>query len=72
MLSALAQLSPAQTTTGPSPEGAESPVTAPAAVPESPAESYAVFNATPAQETALRAQIRVMQPDELLSSKRAK
>jgi len=34
-------------------------------VPEAAAESYTVFDATPAQEAALRAQIRLMHPEVL-------
>lgn len=50
----------AQTNTSTSLAPAEAPAVAPATAPESSIESYTVFNATSAQETALRAQIRLM------------
>ena len=65
LLFTLAQLSAAQTTGTANPTSTKSREATAAAVPESPAESYAVFNATPTQEAALRAQIRVMHPEIL-------
>lgn len=55
----------AQTNTITSLARAEELAAAPATPPESSIDSYTVFNATPAQETALRAQIRLMHPTVL-------
>ena len=52
----------AQTDTSSSLAHAQASAAAPAMEPESSTISYAVFNATPAQEAALRAQIRLMRP----------
>jgi len=65
MVSVFAQFSHAQTNVSANLAGREAPAAVPAAVPEPSADSYTVFNATPAQETALRTQIRIMHPDVL-------
>ena len=62
MISVLAQFSWAQT------KGSSSPVAdaeALAAEPAASTNSYTIYDATPAQEAALRAQIRQMHPDVL-------
>ncbi len=63
--SIFAQCSHAQTSGSATPAGPETSAAAPAAVPEPAADGYTVFNATPEQEEALRAQIRLMHPDVL-------
>ena len=63
--SVLAQPIVAQTIGSASLAGTKSAYEVPATAPKSSIESYTVFNATPEQETALRAQIRVMHPDVL-------
>ncbi|PYV63422.1 MAG: hypothetical protein DMG97_37775 [Acidobacteria bacterium] len=61
LASMLSQFAHAQTNSSAAPVGAEAFAAAPAAVPEpSKADGYTVFNATPAQEAALRAQIRLI------------
>lgn len=65
MASLFAQFSHAQTSGSATPASPETSAAAPAAVPELPADGYTVFSATPAQEEALRAQIRLMHPDVL-------
>ena len=64
LFSALAQPIPAPTIGGSNADTNPAAAT-PALVRESSVESYIVFNATPAQETALRAETRAMQPDVL-------
>lgn len=64
-VSLFAQFSHAQTSSSLSPVGPEASAAAPAVVPEPSADGYTVFNATRAQEAALRTQIRLMHPDVL-------
>lgn len=59
--SVVTQFSQAQTTESANATRREGPATA-AVLPEPGPENYTVFNATPEQEAALRAQIRVMNP----------
>ena len=63
--SMFAQPSHAQTSGSTTPASPETSAAAPAAVPELSADGYTIFSATPAQEEALRAQIRLMRPDVL-------
>jgi hypothetical protein len=63
--SMFAQFSHAQSSGTATPACPETSAAAPAAVPEPSADGYTVFNATPAQEEALRAQIPLMHPDVL-------
>ena len=66
MLSMVTAFSHAQTRGSSSAARGEAAEAASAAVPEaSTIDGYTVFNATPAQEVALRAQIRLMHPDVL-------
>lgn len=65
LFSVFAPFSLAQTSGRASPAGTEAPGAVPAVAREPATDSFAVFNATPAQQAALRVQIRIMHPDIL-------